>query len=78
MKCAFLEKRSTMVRTTNFPLTRGKPSTESMAQSLHTCSGTGNGCWRPARMQVLDFVLLTNHTTADELKSWMKWCVWTL
>ena len=40
MKCAYLEKRSTTVRMTDFPCTLGSPSMKSMEMSAHTWDGT--------------------------------------
>jgi hypothetical protein len=40
MKCAYLEKRSTMVKITDFPWTLGRPSVKSMEMSAHTWDGT--------------------------------------
>jgi len=43
MKCAYLEKRSTTVKMTDFPPTLGSPSMKSIEISAHTWDGTGRG-----------------------------------
>jgi hypothetical protein len=48
MKCAILENQTMMVRMTDFPATRGNPSTKSIVMSLHMWSGMGSGYRRPA------------------------------
>jgi hypothetical protein len=48
MKWAYFDRRSTTVSMMDLPLTRGRPSTKSLAMSHQTAAGTTSGCRRPA------------------------------
>jgi hypothetical protein len=65
MKWAYLEKRSTTVKMTDFPATLGSPSMKSIEISAHTWVGTSTGCNKPAGCIVS--VLLRWHGTVSVL-----------
>jgi hypothetical protein len=70
MKWAYLEKRSTTVRMTDFPWTLGSPSMKSIEMSAHTWDGTSSGCSRPAGGNVS--VLFRWQVAQDRTQSWTR------
>jgi hypothetical protein len=43
LKCAYMERRSTTIKITEFPLVFRNPSMKSMAMSCHTAAGMSSG-----------------------------------
>jgi hypothetical protein len=74
IKWAYLEKRSTTVRTADFPPARGKPSTKSMEISAQTELGMSNACNNPAGCRCS--VLLCWQTVQPLMKSRTRRGAW--
>ena len=53
MKCTYLEKRSTIVRTSWTPLTGGNPEMKSIEMEWNGYGGTGSGLSRPVGAEVV-------------------------